>query len=280
MVIFRLELAFLAAVFCQAQSQTIVATTGADFGLGVPANGSIVTLFCPGLSGVAETTAASGFPLPRELQGVRVTIGGRSAPLYAVAPSPPNGVQINAQVPLDAEAENGFFQVRVEKVPTLLVAAIRLRLDSPGEFFRLSTTEGIFQRANAGYGLVTHTNPAQSGDTLVTYLTGLPSAVPRVPDGEPAPMDPLSSVPHYSQAAGIEELSVLVNGSDVRPLFVGLAPGLAGVYQLNFTLPTVTSRTVEIMLQRRSCRTAFGSCVNGGGATSVTRSTPVWLPAN
>jgi uncharacterized protein (TIGR03437 family) len=272
---------FLAvAMVCRAQSQPITVTSGADFGLGVPANGSIVTLFCVGLSGIDRVSVALGYPLPRELQGVRVTIGGRTAPLYAVAPVTTGAAQINAQVPLDAEVEGSNVSIRVEQGQTVLTATSQVRLDSPGEFFRVSTSEGIFQKANSGYALVTNTNPARSGDILVTYLTGLPAATPPVPAGEAAPFEPLSIVPQYSLPAGIEELSLLIDGLAVRPIFVGLAPGLAGVYQVNFTLPSVASPVAEIVLQRRSCRAAFGSCVNGGGSTRTTRSTAVRLPVN
>jgi len=265
-----------AAVFCRAQNP-IVATSAAYFGLGVPANGSIVTLFCLGVS-VSQTGAAAAFPLPREIQGVRVMIGGRVAPLFAVAPISANAIQINAQVPMDAEINSGTVSIRVEHGETVLTMNVRVRSESPGEFFRITESEGLFQRANAGYALVKDANPAQAGDTLVTYLTGLAPALPSVHDGEPAPIEPLSRVPEYGDAAGIEEWSVVVSGIVVKPMFVGLAPGLAGVYQVNFTLPSLPARSAEIMLQRRSCRAVFGSCVNGGGNTTISRSAAVRLP--
>ena len=51
---------------------------------GLPAAGSIGTIFCTGLS-VKGVVSAAGLPLPNSLAGTTVTIGGAAAPLFAVA---------------------------------------------------------------------------------------------------------------------------------------------------------------------------------------------------
>lgn len=264
-----------------ARSQGIVAVSAADFGQGMPTGGSIVTLFLAGLTGVDQIKIGPIGPLPRELAGVSVAIGGRPAPLFAIAPVA-GFFQINAQVPIDAVAEGTTMPVRVDQGDLTIRASIPLRSTSPGEFFRLNGAAGIFQRANDGYSLVTASNPGRPGDVLVTYLTGLPAGLPRVADGEPSPAQPLSVVPQYNEIFGSEAFFIVVNGQQVTPLFVGLTPGLMGVHQVNFVLPLATSSsasTTEITLLRLSCRAIFGSCRSGGGATrTMNRSNPVLLP--
>jgi adhesin/invasin len=84
--------------------------------------------------------------------------------------------------------------------------------------------------------LVSASNPATVGETLVLYLTGLGSVTPSVSDGAAGPLKPLSNV----------DASVTVELQDVKGnyytspnvSFAGLAPGYAGLYQVNFVVPS------------------------------------------
>src|SRR3979411_1335944 len=51
---------------------------------GLPAPGSLATIYCTGLEGIQGTLVGSGVPLPTTLGGVRVTFGLVDAPLLAV----------------------------------------------------------------------------------------------------------------------------------------------------------------------------------------------------
>lgn len=97
----------------------IIATSAANFEVGVSQHGSISAIFCLGLQGIQGTVAANTVPLPRELAGVRVTIGGAAAPLFSV--SAVNGYfQINVQTPLEAQFDERWdpkrVDVRIEQV--------------------------------------------------------------------------------------------------------------------------------------------------------------------
>jgi hypothetical protein len=97
---------------------------------------------------------------------------------------------------------------------------------------------------------VTATNPALPGETIIAYLTGMPPAVPIVPDGHPAPENPLSVILQINTEQEIGQILLYVGDAlpwpDTFPplarpscpiSFIGLTPGTVGLYQVNFVLP-------------------------------------------
>jgi len=125
------------------QISNIVLTSAASFERGRPARGALATIFCTGLPGIEGTTMATGFPLPKELAGVAVTIGGVAAPILAVASG--NGFQqINLQIPQEDPIEATPEGIRVVvRGGGITGTALSLFLShSPGEFFRLPPALG------------------------------------------------------------------------------------------------------------------------------------------
>jgi hypothetical protein len=89
----------------------------------------------------------------------------------------------------------------------------------------------------------------------------------------------LARVPQILQVATADYFRVRVGAVAVDPLFVGLAPGLAGVYQINFVLPPdLPDGPTEIQLIRYVCTAFFGSCQAGGGQRVAYTSSPVIIP--
>jgi len=233
----------------------IVATSAANFEPGLPPPGSLGAIFCLGLKDIQGTIAANTVPLPRELAGVHVTIGGAPAPLLSV--SAVNGYfQINFQTPQETQtlgpAAPAWVEVRIEQLSALDrqrvaegTATLRLR-QKPGEFFMLTFGEphqvySVGQPAvlrASDFSLITPANPARPKDILVAFATGLGPTEPVVPTGVPAPFSPLAIVKRIEGYMGFtaEGTLVRINGLDRVPLYVGLAPGLIGVYQVNFQL--------------------------------------------
>lgn len=250
----------------------VVATSGASFEVGLPARGSIASIFCAGLSGIGQSVSADSLPLPTQLAGVQVKISGVSAPLFSVTPIQ-NYFQINLQVPTTGN-EGTTAEIRIEQGLTVLSAFVPLKGNSAGEFFRTREGFGVFQHAG-DFSLVTADNPARVGEALIAYLTGLPEAQPPVPDGKPSPVYPLSVVPRYKYSFASEAYSIEIGGVGVTPQFLGLAPGLVGVYQLNFTMPMIPGGNVPVKLVRSSCHAIFASC--GGRMTNVYTSGVVLL---
>lgn len=251
-----------------AQIGNSVVTSGASFQKGIPWGGSIASVFCTGLKGINGVVAADRYPLPFELAGVRVTIFGARAPLFAVAEL--GGYQqINLQVPWEVA---GATDVTVEQSGEQAKVLAPYGVLDPGEFFRLADGSGAFQHAD--YTLVSAVNPARPGETVLGYLTGLviASTIPPVATGQPAPANPPAVVdqtlPPSQSAVSPPRFQIWVgdppNQKALDPLFLGLAPGLVGVYQVNFVVPeglAVSSQAIRLV--RNQCiKGMFGStCV-------------------
>jgi len=75
--------------------------------------------------------------------------------------------------------------------------------------------------------------PAQPGETLVVYAVGLGSTTPVVPAGTPSPNPPAVATRHFSLILNYG----CATKRTVTPDFVGLTPGLVGLYQVNFVVP-------------------------------------------
>src|SRR6185437_1490378 len=92
--------------------------------------------------------------------------------------------------------------------------------------------------------LVNASAPARRGEFVSVYLSGLGATNPAVNDGAAAP----SSEP-FARITG--SVKVFIGGQPVAaPQFAGLAPGFAGLYQLNIQVPvTVDSGEQSLAVQ-------------------------------
>lgn len=188
--------------------------------------GSIASIFGTGLSLVDGVAAANTATLPTELAGTTVTVNGTPAPLLAVANV--NGrEQINFQAPYSlAGADSASVGVAINGVaaPAATVAVLGVQ---PGIF----SADGVHAAAQhaANYALVSAADPAQGGEVVLLYGTGF-GAVSNAPQtGKPAAPPPFAEV--------TSGLTVSIGGQSADVLFAGLAPGLAGVYQVNTRVP-------------------------------------------
>jgi uncharacterized protein (TIGR03437 family) len=260
-----------------AQVANIVVTSGASFEPGVPPRGSIAAIFCTGLD-LSQIVVADRSPLPFTLAGVEVRIGGAPAPLIAVAPL--GGYQqINLQVPQEAQFGGPDVTIEISQQGRSGTVRAPVGLSSPGDFFRWPGGWAALQHA-VDYAAVTPQNPARGGETLLAYLTGLPGTQPVVLTGQPSPFEPLAIVPQFAMVASAEIYQVVIDSTAVTPRFVGLAPGLAGVYQINFEMPAFArAGNFALTLRRTSCTAFFGSCAAGGGVRTLYVSSPAMIPA-
>ncbi len=204
------------------------------------APGEFVTIY--GLGFASSPKSATTLPLPFTLGSTRVTVNGRPAPLDYVGPT-----QINLLVPYAVSQDGGLatFQVTNNGVPSNEVT-VYSALTAPG-IFTLNSQDGTYPSGvgpsavlHQDYSLVTQDNPAVAGETLQLYVTGLGSVTPQVADGAAAPAaGPISYVDEFTQGNLFVDLyDQNLNDSPASVTFAGLAPGFAGLYQINFVVPS------------------------------------------
>ncbi len=199
------------------------------------APGELLTLFGTGLAPAKTSLSAPPGAIPNSLGGVQVLMNGQPAPIYYVSPT-----QISAIVPYELSTE--FVVIQINSSGQLSNSVTMFLTDAlPGVFTQNATGVGdgaVLHNANST--LVTTSNPAQAGEYLQIYLTGLGAVTPTVADGALGPVSPLS----YSDQYNSMQLSVYFDdfNNNVFPqgtvTFAGLAPNYAGLYQINVQVPT------------------------------------------
>lgn len=209
--------------------------------------GSILSLFGSGFTDDGSFYDAGTLPLPEELGGASVTLGGLPAPLFAVWPQ-----QIVLQVPWEVLPPPGFGEVSTVSgtvrrgaltaafdvdVSSASPSVLTIGGDDSGQALALIAGTGVYA---APIGMTETSRPARDGEILVVYATGLGAVAPLVDSGANS-CDPDSlCAPDYSNVSLrrlIGHLEVLA-GDELVPandvLYAGLDPTYVGLYQLHF----------------------------------------------
>jgi uncharacterized protein (TIGR03437 family) len=234
---------------------------GASFlNTGTATSEEIVTIYANGMGSKDEIT---GNFTTTTAQGVSVTFNGTAAPIIAlvtessqlsvVVPSglPTTGtVQVQLTTPTGASidfplimttADPGIFLLNDPANATADIAVAQFANttwlvvpDSAATALGLSQNCTV-SKANA---LASCGQPAAPGDYLVLYVTGLGLATPKgaangtpLTTGEIAPGD--GSTLYETTATP----TIQVGGVTTPSLFSGIAPGFAGLYQVDFQVP-------------------------------------------
>lgn len=204
------------------QAQVAV-LNGASFRPGQPlAPGSWATAF-GAFSGVTATTAPS-LPYPSTLAGVSITVGGTAAPVYFA-----NNQQINFLIPYGTAP--GLQPIQITTGSGTVQSNVRVISAAPGLFVKDATQQQPPKGAvlNQDSAENTQGNPARRGSVIQIYGTG-PGALSTAPqDGGAAPTSPLTTTTSTPQ--------VFIGGVEATVQFSGLAPGFAGLWQVNATIP-------------------------------------------
>lgn len=186
------------------------AANGASFQTGA-APGMVLSVFGTNLA--PSTAEASSVPLPLNLAGVSAIIDGVPAPLYYVS-----SAQLNIQVPYETPAG-----------PALLAVLNNGELAT--YWFDVSfSAPGIF--TGAGRDIVPYPSGSR-GQTLTLFVTGEGDVTPALATGaSPKPGTAASGLP-----SPVLPATLMIGGVPATIDFIGVPPGLAGVTQLNFTVP-------------------------------------------
>jgi uncharacterized protein (TIGR03437 family) len=194
--------------------------------------GGIATISGTGiLTGVQGLISAYNIvgPLPTTFEGVTITFNGTPAPIYYVQSA--NGTDVvTVQVP---------FEVQAGPAVTLTVnvtnggsasATIPVKLIAPGVFTTQFNKQTFAVALRPDGSPVSPTNPAQRGENISVYVTGLGQVAPATATGN----------------AGIGGQSVLtsliigLNNGGVPLISADYAPGLVGVYVITLQVPANT----------------------------------------
>ncbi|MBL8217410.1 MAG: PD40 domain-containing protein [Bryobacterales bacterium] len=215
--------------------------------------GSLYTLCGVGFSDAVHR--ARFFPLPRSLGGVSVTVNGVDAPLVSVSPT-----EIVLQAPSTPGGAPGMRVNTTGESPFRPATAFAALTGGPA-FLRNPQSKTLAVHEDWS-GLVVEDNPARPGEVIHLYGTGFGTVDRKPADGDPAPANPPARtlLPVTCTAYGADNRTLL----QIPVLYSGLAPGLAGVFQLDMRVPG------------SNVRSDFGfACVGEGNSQDFYGSFPV-----
>jgi uncharacterized protein (TIGR03437 family) len=159
--------------------------------------------------------------LPLVLGGVQVRIGEIPVPLYFVSP-----LQINGQVPSELPPGEWPLTIVRENLSGENAARVRVRAAAPGLFPFVIHTDYTL----VGRGEWEGSTPARPGEIVLLFGTGFGSTAPAVFSGELPDFAARVVLPARARLGGAVLPAYLLH-------YVGLAPGFAGLYQINVELP-------------------------------------------
>jgi uncharacterized protein (TIGR03437 family) len=188
----------------------------------------------PNVQGVVPGNNIVG-ALPTTLEGVNITFSGVAAPIYYVMNS--GGVeQVAVQVPFETLPAGTTKVTSVDVVVTAsggtpATISVPVKPFAPGIF---STTSGgltfaVAQRPDGSF--VSPANPAQLGENITVYVTGLGQVAPATATGE-------AGIPGQ---AVIAPLLIGLNDAGVPLISANYVQGLIGLYAVTFHVPAATA---------------------------------------
>jgi len=172
-------------------------------------------------AGVATTTA-SGAAIPKTLGGVTVTIDAVEAPVYFIS-----ATQINFLVPF--KTATGVRPIRIVTPGATFNGNVRIISTAPGIFPKDGANPPKGAILNQDFVENTQNTPERRGRAIQIFATGPGALTADTVDGAAAPSTPLAATRSTPQ--------VFIAGVQAQVQFSGMAPGLAGVWQVNAVVP-------------------------------------------
>jgi uncharacterized protein (TIGR03437 family) len=197
--------------------------------------GDIVAVKGQQLSKLAPASGTAP-PLSTQVADTQVLLNGVPIPIFYTSDG-----QINCQIPTDAPTGISTLQVKRTDGQASNLVSVPIGARAPGLLrFNIGDYGAIVNGQDGSYPLPAgaipgyNTHAAKAGDTLTLYAIGLGPTSPYVAAGQPAPSSEplarLTSTPMVTFGGGL-------GGATAAPLFAGLTPTYAGLYQVNVTIP-------------------------------------------
>ena len=179
----------------------------------------------------------SGANAPTNLDGVSVSVNGNKAFVYFVS-----ATQINVQAPADTSTgpvgitvttpsgtSAPFTAQKAAFVPGMLAPA---SFNIGGKQYLVALfQDGVTYVLDTGKISGVASRPAKPGDIVTTYGIGFGDVSPAI-----APGVVVSQQNHIANT-----FAMTLGGVSVTPSYFGLAPNFVGLYQFNFTVPSVAN---------------------------------------
>lgn len=244
----------------------LVVVNGANFASGPVAPGTIVSVFSAPAPNALSTTATlapstanfsdlpNPLPIPTTLADIQVLVNGAPAPLFYVSPG-----QINLPLPTTLPT-SGVVDLEIVSRSTSRIyglTEVSLAAVSPALFTLAGSGRGQLAALNSPDNSVNTASKALvRGQVLTLFGTG-EGLVPNGP-------------PDGSVATGITPTTdrprIVIGGIDVddsNVLYSGLAPGLAGVWQINVLVPqeVTAGSQIPVVVYLRSSPTQMQAFV-------------------
>jgi uncharacterized protein (TIGR03437 family) len=221
------------AALCPAQ---VTVVNGASFRLEQPlATGSWATAYAS--IGAATKAIANNTPFPATLGGVQILVDGKPAPLYYVDPA---AGQINFLVP--SGVDPGVRPLRVTVGGANQDTTVRIMRAAPGIFVIDSSLKpGLGAILNQDSSLNGSSNRAKRGELIQIFATGPGRLSQDIADGAAAPSSPLVTTVSTPQ--------VYIGGVEAKVQFSGMAPGFAGLWQVNAYVPNQSFLSGRVPVQ-------------------------------
>jgi uncharacterized protein (TIGR03437 family) len=198
-------------------------TSAASYSPNGVAPGGLVALWGNNLASGVATAPAGVYPWPQAIAGTSVTMNGLPAPLYFVSPA-----QVNAQVPFELAPGSTMAEVTSPAGVTTWIPTT-VQTAGPGIFTLNASGSGDAALLDAQtYRPITSASPAQAGEWIQIYGTGLGAVSPAATTGDVPPSPP----PQTSTP-----VQVLIDGAAQAAYWSGLAPYFVGLYAVNVQLP-------------------------------------------
>jgi uncharacterized protein (TIGR03437 family) len=171
-------------------------------------------------------TFGSNGKLNTTMAGAQVTVGGAAVPIFYATPT-----QLGVQIPF--ELSGGPAQVAVSVAGRSSAATTaNVATVAPGIFTYTADGKGAGAITHVDGSAVTAQSPAQPGELVILYATGLGPVTPAVATGAlPA-----------ATSSSVSQVMLNIGGIGVIPDFAGLAGCCVGLNQINVRVPAGVTR--------------------------------------
>ncbi len=180
-------------------------------------------------SNLAQTTSsAASLPLSTHLENTTVLIAGSDGPLLFASYG-----QVKAVLPVSLNASGDYFVVTTRGTTISVPKPVTIASANPAIFTIDASGKGqahAYHTSGGSLSVVDAAHPAVGGETLLVYATGLGATDFTPQPGAAAPLDRLVNT--------LNPVIAKIGGANAKVAFAGLAPGFAGLYQLNLVVPS------------------------------------------